>query len=601
MTMSDELRKTSLGKGFAAAVAAGFFALVQGCATQPSHSPTSTGYAPSDSGSSDSAPESTSAHSAPADRISSSHGPAARNAHEHQKSSPYFRTATSTTEGSVTVEGKSIHYHAVAGLLVVHPKGWNDAAAQPGEDDPPAGGPHRQHEQKKSPEASMFYVAYFRDGDNPGDRPITFLYNGGPGSSTVWLHMGAFGPRRVVTADHTHTPPAPYRLINNDYSLLDASDLVFVDAPGTGFSRVKPGAEKDFYGADQDVHAFSEFIMEFLSKYGRWNSPKYLFGESYGTPRSASLINVLETEDDTDFNGVILLSQILNFDDSPDLVRFNPGVDLAYELALPTYAATAWYHHKLPNPGQSLDSLLSEVERFAMGDYAAALRAGSTLSSDQREAIAAKLHDYTGLPVSYIEKANLRIDGGQFEHSLQGEADLTTGRLDSRFSGPSLDPLSERAGYDPQAASIASAYVSSFNSYVRKQLHYGMNMRYKPEIPLFRAWNFKHIPPGKSFTVPRALNVMPDLASAMKYDPNLKICLAGGYFDIATPFFQGMYEMAHLPMPKQLQANIEYHYYQSGHMVYAHLPALKALHDDVAAFIANTEHQQATPQQNEQQ
>jgi carboxypeptidase C (cathepsin A) len=587
MSMSGKMRKTFLTKGLAAVTAGCLFAIVQGCATQPSHSQIATDYAASDSGSSDSAP----------DQMSSSHGPADKSAHEHHKSNPYFRTATSKTGGSVTVGGNTIHYHAVAGLLIVHPKGWNDASGKSGNDDPAAATPHAHPPKKESSEASMFYVAYFKDGEKPGDRPITFLYNGGPGSSSIWLHMGAFGPRRVVTADHTHTPAAPYQLVNNEYSLLDASDLVFVDAPGTGFSRVKPGAEKVFYGADQDVHAFSEFIMQFLSQYGRWNSPKYLFGESYGTPRSASLINVLETEDDTDFNGVILLSQILNFDDSPDLVNENPGIDLPYELALPTYAATAWYHHKLPNASQSLDSLLSEVEQFAMGDYAAALRAGSTLGSDQRDAIAAKLHDYTGLPVSYIEKADLRIDGGQFEHSLQGDADLTTGRLDSRFSGPSLDPLSERADYDPQAASIASAYVSAFNDYVRKDLHYRREMRYKPEAPLFNTWNFQHKSPGASFSVPRALNVMPDLANAMKYDPNLRICLAGGYFDVATPFYQGMYEMAHLPMPKQLQANIEYHYYESGHMVYAHVPALKALHDDVAAFIANTEHQQVNPHQ----
>ena len=595
--MSDKKRRMPIKKGVSAAAAACLFAVVQGCAMQPTQSQSSTDYAASDSASTNSG----SSDSGSADQKSSGRSDWAK-AHRH-KSNPYFRTVTSRSEGSVSVEGNTVHYHAVAGLLIVHPKSWNDASGKSDGDDPPSmGRPHEHHPKNKSPEASMFYVAYFKDGENPGDRPITFLYNGGPGSSTVWLHMGAFGPRRVATADHTHTPPAPYQLVNNDYSLLDASDLVFVDAPGTGFSRVKPGAEKDFFGADQDVHAFSEFIMQFLSKYGRWNSPKYLFGESYGTPRSANLINVLETEDNTDFNGVILLSQILNYDDSPDIVRANPGVDLAYELALPTYAATAWYHHKLPNASQSLDSFLTEVEQFAMGDYAAALRAGSTLSSDQRDAVAAKLHDYTGLPVSYIEKANLRIDGGQFEHSLQGEADLTTGRLDSRFSGPSLDPLSERSEYDPQAASIASAYVSAFNDYVRKDLHYGMKMRYKPEIPLFRTWNYDHQPPGTDSPQPQALNVMPDLANAMKYDPDLKIMLNGGYFDLATPFYQGMYEMAHLPMPKKLQANIEYHYYESGHMVYAHVPSLKELHDNVSAFISNTEHQQISEQQqNDQQ
>ena len=503
---------------------------------------------------------------------------------------PYFRTHTISTEGSVTVEGKTIRYRAVAGMLIVHPAGWNDARPLDGKA-PASGARHRRNSKKRRPaEASMFYVAYFKEGANPAHRPITFLYNGGPGSSSLWLHMGAFGPRRVVTSDHTHTPPAPYRLINNDYSLLDASDLVFVDAPGTGFSRVRGRhAAKDFYGADQDVHAFSRFIMRFLSKYGRWNSPKYLFGESYGTPRSANLINVLETHDNIDFNGVILLSQILNYDLSPDDPQYNAGIDLPYELALPSYAATAWYHHRLPGGAQPLKPLLAKVEHFALTDYAAALRAGSTLSQARRQAIAGRLHRYTGLPVAYILKAGLRIGGGQFEHELLGGADETTGRLDTRFSGPSLDPLSQRAQYDPQAAAISSAYVAAFNNYVRKDLHYGTGMTYKPEIPLWKTWDYRHKPPGESQPLQQALNVMPDLANAMKYDPDLKVMLNGGYFDLATPFYEGMYEMKHLPMPRKLQANISYHYYRSGHMVYVHVPALKKLHDNVAAFIAATD------------
>ncbi|HEX4268930.1 MAG TPA: hypothetical protein VHY36_13665 [Steroidobacteraceae bacterium] len=568
-------------KIISALAAASLFALVQGCALQPQQNQQSAGHASTDTSTAD---------SGTSDQMSSDHGPASKKAHGHPAANPYFRTVTSTSEGSVTVEGNTIHYHAVAGLLIVHPKDWNDASDK--------GSPHGHHAHKKAPEASMFYVAYFKDGESPSDRPITFAYNGGPGSATMWLHMGCFGPHRVVTSDHAHTAPAPYQLVNNDYSLLDASDLVFIDAPGTGFSRVTPGAEKDFYGADQDVHAFSEFIMQFLSKYGRWNSPKYLFGESYGTPRSANLINVLETQDDTDFNGVILLSQILSYDESTGQARFDPGVDLPYELALPTYAATAWYHHKLPNSGQPLEPFLNEVEQFALTDYAQALRAGSTLSSDQRDAIAAKLHDYTGLPVGYIEKADLRIDGGEFEQNLLADAGMTTGRLDTRFSGTSLDPLSERASYDPQSAAIGSAYVAAFNSYVRKDLHYGMSMRYLPRARMSpHGWDSRHRPPDAQGPLPQALNVMPDLANAMKYDPDLKVMLNGGYFDLATPFFEGMYEMSHLPMPKKLQANIEYHYYESGHMVYAHVPALKQLHDNVAAFIANTEHQQSNEQQ----
>jgi carboxypeptidase C (cathepsin A) len=496
-----------------------------------------------------------------------------------------FTPRTVKSTGSVTVEGRKIAYEAVAGTLIVHPKGWDDAAKPQGPKDAigTAGGP---------PVASMFYVAYFKQGVDPRTRPVTFLYNGGPGSSTVWLHMGAFGPVRVVTRNDSHTPPAPYGAVNNSYSLLDASDLVFIDAPGTGFSRIEgQGKEKAFYGVDQDADAFASFITEFLSKYGRWNSPKYLFGESYGTPRSAVLINDLETERDIDFNGVILLSQILNFDLSIDFPQSNPGMDLAYEVALPTYAATAWYHHRLASPPADLDSLLKEVEHFAMGEYAHALSEGATLPEDQFNAVAEKLHDYTGLPVAYIKKANLRISGGEFEHELQNNADLTTGRLDTRFSGPTMDPLGEEAEYDPQAASISSAYVSVFNGYVRQTLHYTTDETYQPEINVFPSWELKHAPPGAPFPLPVAVNVMPDLATAIKYDPNLKICLNGGYFDLATPFYEGIYEMHHLQIPQDLQSNIEYHYYQSGHMVYANEASLKQLHDNVAAFIRKTDNQ----------
>ncbi len=234
---------------------------------------------------------------------------------------------------------------------MVHPKDWDDAAPAADDknksDDDADGNP--------TAEAAMSFVAYFKDGAPAPNRPITFLYNGGPGSSTVWLHMGAFGPKRVVTLDDTHTPAAPYSLVDNQYSLLDASDLVFVDAPGTGFGRIAgKDKEKQFWGVDPDAHAFAEFIKAFLSKYGRWNSPKYLFGESYGTPRSSVLVNELETDDEIDFNGVILLSQILNFDLSPDGPELNPGMDLPYALALPTYAATAWYHRKLANRPKDL-------------------------------------------------------------------------------------------------------------------------------------------------------------------------------------------------------------------------------------------------------
>ncbi|MDE2085736.1 MAG: peptidase S10 [Xanthomonadaceae bacterium] len=505
---------------------------------------------------------------------------------KHDKGSPADKATaaltqpqSSTSEGSVSVEGKSIRYQAVAGTLVLHGSG------------------DKEHE----PTVSMFYTAYFKKGAKPGQRPITFLYNGGPGSATVWLHMGAFGPKRVVTADHTHTPAAPYQLVNNDYSLLDASDLVFIDAPGAGFSRLiaddKDPAkraqqmkerEKAIYGVDGDGHAFAQFITQFLSKYGRWNSPKYLFGESYGTTRSAVVANILTNDDSVDLNGVILLSQILSFDNSIDGPGTNPGVDQPYVLALPTYAATAYYHHRLPSPPADLQTLLGEVEPFATGEYAQALMAGSELDAARKQAVAEKLYQFTGVPAAYWIKADLRVSGGMFEHELQANDDLTTGRLDARFSGPSLDPLGKESEYDPQSSAISSAYIAAFNDYVRKDLKFGDGQRYR-EYADISHWDMSHKAPGSHEALQQSTNVMPDLAMAMKTDPDLKVFLNGGYYDLATPFYAAQYEMHHLPIPDSLQKNISYAWYPSGHMVYAHVPSLKQLHDNVARFIERTD------------
>ncbi len=499
-----------------------------------------------------------------------------------------FTPESVASEGSVTVEGQKIDYKAVAGTLIVHPKGWDDAArpdSGKGDDKadkgPEAGG---------GPEASMFYVAYFKKGAPAAGRPITFLYNGGPGSSTVWLHMGAFGPRRVVTKDGSHTPAAPYGLIDNAYSLLDASDLVFIDAPGAGFSRIAgKDKEKAFWGVDADAHAFEQFILGFLSHYGRWNSPKYLFGESYGTPRSAVVVSALETGESVDFNGVILLSQILNFDLSVDGPAANPGTDQAYVTALPTFAASAWYHNKVSGDRPSdLKAFLKEAETFAIGDYASALQAGAELGATRRQAIAERLSHYIGLPTPYLLKADLRVSGGMFEKKLQEEQGLTTGRLDTRFAGPDIDPLSKESDYDPQSAGLSSAYVSAFNEYSRTQLGYGAGKIFKPFADVGKFWSFEHQQPNAPEGFPGPLNVMPDLAVALKINPQLKVMVTGGYYDLATPYYEGWYEMHHLPIPNDLQANIEYHYYPSGHMVYANEASLKALHDDTADFIRRT-------------
>jgi carboxypeptidase C (cathepsin A) len=505
---------------------------------------------------------------------------------EHGKFEP-FKAESVVSSGTVTVGGQAVPYQAIAGTFVVHPKDWDDVPRDPKADKGTAS-PGDEGAEAKNPaaEASMFYVAYFKNGG--AARPITFVYNGGPGSASFWLHMGAFGPRRIVTATDVHTPAAPYSLVNNSSSLLDATDLVFIDAPGTGFSRIAgKDKEKAFYGVDQDAYAFAEFISQFLSKYGRWNSPKYLFGESYGTTRSAALSSILENEKELDLNGVILLSQVLNFDDGADAPQFNPGVDLPYMLALPTFAATAWYHHKLPNQPPALEPLLREVENFALNDYAQALMAGASLSAERKSQIAAKLHEYTGLPADYIERANLRVNGGEFEKTLLG-SEVTTGRLDTRFSGPTLDPMSKEAEYDPQSAAISSAYVSAFNDYVRNTLKFGDKLVYKPDIEVENKWDFTHQPPGSTSKLPGATNVMLDLAAAMKQNPNLKVQLNGGYYDLATPYFAALFELQQLPIEKSLHDNIETHFYTSGHMVYAHEPDLKALHANVAAFIEKT-------------
>lgn len=497
-----------------------------------------------------------------------------------------FQPESVASEGSVTVGGRRIDYKAVAGTLVVHPEGWDDAVKSA-----PDADKAKSENEASNPtaEASMFYVAYFQKGAGAG-RPVIFLYNGGPGSSTVWLHMGAFGPRRVVTPDDSHAPAAPYRVVDNAYSLLDVADLVFIDAPGAGFSRIAgKDKEKAFWNVDADAHAFEQFILQFLSQYGRWNSPKYLFGESYGTPRSAVLLGSLTTKDNVDFNGAILLSQILNFDLSADGPDTNPGSDQAYVVALPTYAASAWYHNRLPGGRPAdLESFLREVEAFAQGDYAAALQQGAAIDPARKAAVAQRMSRYIGLDAAYLQKANLRVSGGMFEKMLQADQGLTTGRLDTRFSGPDIDPLSKAADYDPQSAAIGSAYVSAFNDYARGTLRYGAGKMFKPFANVGDWGMLAHKQPFTSQDSAGALNVMPDLAAAMKFNPNLRILVAGGYYDLATPFFEGWYEMHHLPIPDSLQANIDYRYYPSGHMVYANEASLKALHDDVARFINAT-------------
>jgi carboxypeptidase C (cathepsin A) len=485
------------------------------------------------------------------------------------------------SHGSAMLGGKRIEYTAVGGTLMIE-------------------------DSKNEPGAMMSYVAYLRTGAGAAaDRPIVFLYNGGPGSSTLWLHMGAFGPKRVVVGDALRGPPAPYPLVDNADSPLDVADLVFVDAPGTGFGRVGVDLEKvpaednkreearkkndeltkDFYGVDQDARAFDIFITKFLTRFSRWNSPRFLFGESYGTTRSAALSAVLKAHSDIDLNGVMLLSQILNFDLSDDGPQDDPGNDMPYVMSLPTYAATAWYHKRLQSAPQDLEAFVTQVEQFAVSDYQSALMAGDRLSTQERHAVAERLHDFIGLPVEYLEKANLRVNGGMFEKTLLEDQGLTIGRLDTRYTSPTLDLLSKEAEYDPQSAAIDSAFVSTYNEYARATLGFPRDERYEPEMDLWTKWDWKHKEPGDPEANPFAVNVMPDLALVMKTDPQLKVALFSGYYDLATPFFEGQYELNHLGLPPEVRKNIEIHHFSAGHMVYVSPEALKQLHDQFAAFV----------------
>ncbi|MHB8816077.1 MAG: S10 family peptidase [Steroidobacteraceae bacterium] len=507
----------------------------------------------------------------PALSLAASHEPAPPVTAASEGAQYWAKPRAVATHGAVLIDGRRLSYTADAGTIILRDK--ND-----------------------KPTGEMFYVAYFKDGAHRSKRPIAFLYNGGPGGCSAPLHIGAFGPVRVVTNGDSQTPPAPYRLVSNDESLLDASDLVFVDAMGTGFSRILGksvggvGMPKMFYGVDPDARSFEQFIVAFLSQYGRWNSPKYLIGESYGTTRSAALAYLLERNDSIDVNGIVLMSTILDFGTATGRAKIAPGTNLPFALALPSYAAVGWYQKALPNRPESLHSWLDEVQSWAMGPYLKALDAGAALSPSAKQRIAAQMAADTGLPQSYILQADLRVTGAQFEHQLLLVRGETTGRLDGRFSGPTLDPLGEFADYDPQLAAIGSAYVSGFNDYVRSTLHFGGEHRYSFLSPsINRQWDHDHLPPGETRPGHIATNVMPDLAAAMDMNPQLKVMVNAGYFDLATPYYAAVYQMQQLPIQAALEKNVEFRFYDTGHMIYVGGQALAQLHDNIVEFIRSSE------------
>lgn len=461
------------------------------------------------------------------------------------------------THHSVTVAGQRIAYTARAGTIELRDPVSNAVTGR------------------------MFYVAYTKDGANPNSRPVTFFYNGGPGSSTVWLHMGSFAPVRVHVVNGAPTGPAPFALLPNEYSLIDKTDEVFIDAPNTGYSRVYgAGTPKQFMGVDQDGRAFAQFIERYISRFGRWNSPKVLFGESYGTTRDCVLVNMLQ-QAGVEMNGVVLQSSILNFN-LGGLAGGNPvgGGDWGFVLYFPTEAATAWYHHKA-GYGQSLQSFVASAQRFASTTYLHDLALGSQLSPAEFNNDVAELHRYIGLSDAYIRNSNLRIPYFEYLKELLRGRNTLVGRYDSRYQTYSTDQLSDYPDWDPSDVGIDGAFVGAFGQYINGQLHYDAKIPYRPVSYgglLGASWDFKHNgddPPT---------NVAPDLANAMTQNPHLKVFSANGYYDFATPFFATEYTLQHLGIASPLQRNITFGFYQSGHMIYLNPAALVAYRNDLVRW-----------------
>ncbi len=473
---------------------------------------------------------------------------------DKDKGTPIPAETASVTKHDLQLGGQTIHYTATAGNLLIA-------------------------DEKEKPDASIFYAAYTQDGADPKSRPVTFFYNGGPGAATIWLHMGSFGPVRVITESPSPTSPAPFKYVPNESSLLDKSDLVFIDAPLCGYSRaVGKGTAKDFAGVDQDVQAFHKFIVHWLTHYQRWGSPKYLFGESYGTPRSAALVASLQ-DGGVEFNGVVLLSSILNYG-----VRI-PGYDLDSIVYLPSYAAIAWQHGKVPHTG-SLEQAVQAARDFDRTVYMLALAEGDKLPAAEFDSVAQKLSQITGLSVAWIKEAKLRITPFRFRKELLRDQERTLGRYDARFLGYDYDAAGETPGSDPSDTGISGVYVAAFHDYLQHDLKYLSEEPYYLSGPgLNEAWDWKHKPAGGNGRVTQYQpDTALDLADALRKNPHLKVYSANGWFDLATPFYETEWDLNHMSLPDTLKGNVEYGYYPAGHMVYLNVDALKQFKADLTKW-----------------
>jgi carboxypeptidase C (cathepsin A) len=454
------------------------------------------------------------------------------------------------SQHKVTINGQEISYTAKAGTIIL-----------------------RDAEDK--PTASVFYIAYTRDGvTNLAERPVTSSFNGGPGSSSVWLHMGLLGPRRVVLEEDGGPLPPPYKLTDNEFSLLDETDLVFIDPVSTGYSRaVKPDDAKKFHGVREDVASVAEFIRLYVTRNKRWPSPKFIIGESYGTTRAAALSGELAERHRMNVNGIMLVSTVLNF----QTIRFADGNDLPYVLYLPTYTATAWYHKKLPPDLQKLklEEVLGKAEAFAAGDYNMALLRGSAMKPEERKKVVRELARFTGLSEKYVERADLRIPLNRFAKELLVDENRIVGRFDSRYKGLVRDRVNDSMEYDPSGEAVFSAFASTFNDYIRSELKYESDLVY--EILTGVGWNW-----GQNNAY---LNVAETLANSLTRNPFLKVHVSEGYYDMATPYFATRYTFNHLGTDSALARNITIDDYTSGHMTYLNKPDLKKQKEDLAKFI----------------
>jgi len=459
------------------------------------------------------------------------------------------------TKHSVKIGGQEIKYTAVAGMMVLKL-------------------------EDGTPKASIFYVAYTKDDTQDfSKRPITFAFNGGPGAGSLWLHVGALGPRRVEMGDVGTLLAPPYRFVDNEASILDVTDIVFIDPVTTGYSRPVPGeADKQFHGVQEDVQSVGDFIRLWATRNRRWSSPKFLAGESYGTTRAAGLSGYMQQRYGMYLNGIILISAILNF----QTAEFDTGNDLPYILYLPTYTAIAWYHKKLPGDLQGdLQKAIAESKAFASGEYADALMKGDTLPATKRAEVAQRLSRLTGISSDYIDRANLRIEIFRFDKELLKSERRTVGRLDGRFTGIDSDAAGEQPDYDPSLAAIVGPYTATLNEYVRGELKFESDLPYEFLTGRVRPWNYA---PYEN----RYVNVAETLRRAMTQNPFLHVFVGKGYYDLATPFFAADYTVEHLGLDPTLRPHISGGYYEAGHMMYVHHDSLMKLKQDLAQFIQSS-------------